>query len=110
MEIRLATTSDIEKLSKLSVRLGNVPFFPSQCKASLLLDDEGEIAGFVAVQIAWHAAGSWVREDHRKQGRTYELRRCGIGVYFAIPSNDFEKQLFAKYGHVTESFGQVRHL
>lgn len=118
MECRLASQIEIEKLSKLSVSLGNIPLFPGQCKASLLLDDDGEIAGFAAVQAAWHAAGSWVREDHRLQRQTYEmrnlldneLRRCGVGVYFALPSNDFEKQLFTKYGTVTEHLAQVRHL
>lgn len=118
MECRLANQSEIEKLSKFSVSLGNVPFFPGQCKASFLLDDEHKIIGFAAAQTAWHAAGSWVREDHRLQRRTYEmrnlldneLRRCGVGVYFALPSNDFEKQLFAKYGQVTEQIVQVRHL
>ena len=117
MECRLASQPEIEKLSKLSVSLGNVPFFKDQCIASLLVDDE-EIIGFAAVQTAWHAAGSWVKEDHRKQGHTYrlrsslenELRRKGIGVYFAIPGDDFEKQLFAKYGQVTEHLMQTRHL
>ncbi len=117
MECRLATQSEIEKLSKLSVSIGNVPFFAGQCRAAILLDEE-KIIGFAAAQAAWHAAGSWVHEHHRKQGRTYELRNClenelrrvGIGVYFAIPGNDFEKQLFAKYGQVTETVVQVRHL
>lgn len=117
MEVRPATVSDIKELSELSVRLGNIPLFPGQCKAALLLDDE-DIIGFSAVQSAWHAAGSWVHEDHRGQKHTYRLRACldnelrkaGIKVYFAIPQNDFEKQLFAKYGHTTESIVQVRHL
>lgn len=117
MEIRAVTADDIKELSALSVQLGNVPFFAGQVKAAILIDEK-EIIGFSAVQSAWHAAGSWMREDHRKQGKTYELRSCldnelrkdGIKVYFAIPSNDFEKQLFAKYGHVTEQAIQVRHL
>ena len=118
MEIRLLQPSEIEKLSKLSVALGNIPFFAGQCKAAILIDEEKNIVGFSAVQSAWHAAGSWVREDHRKQGKTYDLRSCldnelrrnGIKVYFAIPQNDFEKQLFEKYGHVTEQLVQIRHL
>lgn len=117
MEVRLFQPSEIEKLSKLSVSLGNVPFFSGQVKAAILLDEK-EIVGFAAVQSAWHAAGSWVKEEHRKQGHTYDLRNCldnelrrnGIKVYFALPGNDFEKQLFAKYGHVTEQTVQVRHL
>jgi len=118
MECRLATSNEIEKLSKLSVSLGNIPFFKDQCVASVLLDDEEKTAGFVAVQSAWHAAGSWVAEGHRLQRHTYEmrqlvdneLRRRGVGVYFAIPGKDFEKELFAKYGHTTEHLVQVRHL
>lgn len=116
-EFRLATQAEIEKLSKLSVSLGNIPFFKDQCIASVLAEGD-DILGFAAVQSAWHAAGSWMHEDHRKQGNTYklrnaldnELRRRGIGVYFAIPGNDFEKILFAKYGHTTEETIQVRHL
>jgi hypothetical protein len=119
MDCRLATEKEIQELSKLSVRLGNIPFFPGQCVASVLVEAEAdEIVGFAAVQSAWHAAGSWMHEDHRRKGRTYDLRHClenelrrkGIGVYFAIPGNDFEKELFAKYGTVTEHTVQVRHL
>jgi hypothetical protein len=117
MEVRLATDNDIERLSSLSVKTGNVPFFRGKVVASLLLD-EGEIAGFAAVQQAWHAAGSWVKEEHRKQGNTYLMRRVlenelhkqGVPVYFALPGNDFEKMLFTKYGHITEQTVQVRHL
>src|SRR5712664_596602 len=117
MEVRAATFRDMKKLSDLSVSLGNVPFMLGQCLASLLIEED-EIAGFAAVQSAWHAAGSWVKEEHRKQGHTYELRNCldtelrrlGTKVYFAIPGNDFEKTLFAKYGHTTEHTVQVRHL
>src|SRR6266436_5502419 len=101
MELRPATVSDIKELSELSVRLGNIPLLPGQSKAALLLDDE-EIIGFAAVQSAWHAAGSWIKEEHRKQGHTYrlrsyldnELRKAGIKVYFALPGSDFEKMLF----------------
>ena len=117
MECRIATPTEIEKLSKQSVLLGNIPFFKDQCIASILLDEEN-IIGFAAVQSAWHAAGSWVHEDHRKQRHTYEmrnvldneLRKRGIRVYFALPETEFQEQLFAKYGHTTEHFVQVRHL
>lgn len=117
MEVRLAVQSEIEKLSKLSVSLGNVPFFKGQCAASLLIEGE-EIVGFAATQTAHHAAGSWVKEEHRRQGKSYELRTClenelrrsGIKVYFAIPGNPFEQALFAKYGHTTEQMVQLRHL
>lgn len=117
LECRLASEKEIKALSDLSVKLGNIPFFPGQCTASILLDGE-EIIGFAATQNAQHAAGSWVHEDHRKQGHTYELRNYldnelrhrGIQVYFSIPNHDFEKELFAKYGHVTEQIVQVRHL
>src|SRR5260370_11458674 len=109
MEVRAANFRDMKKLSDLYVSLGNVPFILGQCAASLLVDDD-EIVGFAAAQSAWHAAGSWMKEEHRRQGKTYELRNCldnelrrlGIKVYFAIPNNDFERQLFAKYGQVTE--------
>lgn len=118
MECRLARPEEIEQLSKLSVSVGNVPFFPDQCKASVLLDNQEQIAGFVAVQSAWLAAGSWVREHYRRQRRTYELRqllenelrRTGAPVYLALPGNDFERELFAKYGDVTEHTVQVRKL
>ncbi len=117
MECRLATENEIEKLSKLSMSLGNVPFTAGQCMASILLDGE-EIIGFAATQTIQHAAGSWVKEDHRRQGRTYEMRQIldnalrlsGHRVYFAIPNNAFEKELFAKYGHVMEVTAQVRIL
>ena len=117
MEVRAATLQDVQRLSELSVSLGNVPFLPHRVTASLLVDDD-EIVGFAAAQMAWHAAGSWVKEEHRRKGHTYELRHClenelrgkGIPVYFAIPGTDFEKALFAKYGHVTEHIVQVRHL
>ena len=117
MECRLATKEEIEKLGKLSVKVGNIPFFKDQCVASVLLDGD-ETVGFAAVQTAWHAAGSWVKETERKQGHTYglrmvldnELRKKGVKVYFALPGNDFEKMLFEKYGHVTISAVQVRHL
>ena len=71
-----------------------------------------------AVQNAQHAAGSWVKEEFRKRGHSYELRRCldnelrrrGFTVYFALPGDDFEKHLFSKYGAVTEHLAQIRHL
>jgi GNAT superfamily N-acetyltransferase len=116
-DIKLATAEDIKKLSELSVRLGNIPLFPGQSIVSFFEDGEG-VAGFAAVQSAWHAAGSWVKEEYRRLGFSYELRsaldnelrRRGIQVYFALPGNEFEKMLFAKYGHVLEQTVQVRHL
>lgn len=117
MEVRIATLEDIATVSKLSVSLGNVPFLPDQATIALLEHDH-EIVGFAAVQNAQHAAGSWVKEEFRRQKYSYqlrheldnELRRRGFPVYFALPGNDFEKQLFAKYGTVTEHVAQVRHL
>jgi hypothetical protein len=116
-EIKIATAEDIQKLSTLSVGLGNIPFFQGQSIVSFFEDGHG-VAGFAAVQSAWHAAGSWVKETHRKQGFTYqlraalenEMRRRGIPVYFALPGNDFEKSLFKKYGHVVERMSQMRSL
>lgn len=117
MEVRIAKPEEIEKLSQLSVRLGNVPFLPNQAIVAVLEDDK-EIVGFAAVQNAVHAAGSWVKEEHRRKGHTYEMRHAldnelrtrGFGVYFALPASDFEKHLFSKYGQVTESLVQIRHL
>lgn len=121
MEVRIATPEETAKVSKLSVSLGNVPFLPAQAIVAILEHDAGEgkeIVGFAATQNAQHAAGSWVKEEFRKQKYSYELRHCldnelrrrGFSVYFALPGNDFEKQLFAKYGTVTEHAAQIRHL
>ena len=123
MEVRIATPEEIQKVSQLSIRLGNVPFLPGQAIVALLEHEkekgkEKEIVGFAAVQAAVHAAGSWVKEEYRRQRYTYqlraaldnELRHRGFGVYFAFPRNDFEKQLFAKYGLVVEHQAQIRHL
>jgi hypothetical protein len=117
MEVHIATAEETKKLSKLSVSLGNVPFFRDQSIISVL-EHEGKIVGFAAVQNALHAAGSWIEEKHRLQKHSYELRHAldnelrtrGFAVYFAMPKNDFEKHLFAKYGLVTEDRIQIRHL
>ena len=117
MEVRVATPEELMKLSQLSVSLGNVRFLPGQATVALLEHNE-EIIGFAAVQNAQHAAGSWVAEKFRRLGCSYqlrhaldqELRRRGFSVYFALPANDFEKHLFAKYGAVTEQLAQIRHL
>lgn len=117
MEIRIATPAETEKISKLSVSLGNIRFLPEQSTISLM-ENEGKIIGFAAVQNALHAAGSWVDEKHRRKGHSYqlrqaldnELRRKGFAVYFALPQNDFEKFLFAKYGQVIDHSAQIRHL
>jgi hypothetical protein len=117
MEVRIATEEEIQNLSWMSVSLGNVRFLPGQAVVALLEHDK-KIVGFAAVQAAVHAAGSWVKEEFRRKGHTYELRQCldnelrsrGIPVYFAFPNTDFEKHLFAKYGTVTEHLAQVRHL
>lgn len=117
MEVRIASPAETKALSELSVKLGNVPFFVGQSIISFL-EHNDEIVGFAAVQTAQHAAGSWVKEEFRRKKHSYELRheldnelrRRGIPVYFALPQNDFEKHLFAKYGPVTEHAVQVRHL
>lgn len=121
MDIRIATREETEKLSRLSVKLGNVPFLVDQSIIAIAEHGEGdkkEIVGFAAVQNAQHAAGSWVKEEFRRQKHSYQLRAAldnelrtrGFGVYFALPGNDFEKHLFAKYGQVTEHLAQIRHL
>jgi len=121
MEVRIATPAEIAEVSKLSVRLGNVPFVKDQAIVALLeheIEGKKAIVGFAAVQNAMHAAGSWVKEEFRGQKHTYqmravldnELRRRGFPVYFALPANEFEQHLFAKYGQVTEHLAQIRHL
>jgi hypothetical protein len=121
MEVRIATPQELANLGKISVSLGNVPFLPDQSIVALLEHGEGkdkEVVGFAAVQNAQHAAGSWVKEEFRRQKYSYELRhaldnelrRRGFSVYFALPGNAFEKQLFAKCGTVTEHAAQIRHL
>lgn len=122
MNCSIATPEQIAKLSKLSVRVGNIPFLPDHAIAAILehpdKEGKGEIVGFAAVQEGWLAAGSWVKEDFRRQGHTYEMRQClenemrrrGIRLYLALPGNDFEKHLFSKYGLVTDHAAQMRHL
>lgn len=117
MEVHIATPEETEKLSALSLAQGNIPFLAGQAIISVL-EHESKVIGFAAVQTALHAAGSWVDEKHRLQKHSYELRhaldnelrRRGFPVYFALPGNDFEKHLFAKYGMVTERLAQIRHL
>lgn len=117
MQVRIASEKEIAELSKLSVKLGNIPFVPGQAVASLL-EHKGEIVGFAATQNAQHAAGSWVKEELRHKKHSYELRHAldselrarGYRVYFSIPNHDFERDLFKKYGQVTEHLVQVRHL
>lgn len=117
-EIRIATPEEIEQLSKLSVRIGNIPLFKGKAHAAIMWDEK-EIVGFAAVQQAWHASGSWVKDDLRRHGFSYQMRNVldnhlrralGAPVYFSIPGSDFEKTLFAKYGHVIEQMAQVRSL
>lgn len=122
MEVRIATPAEVEKLSKLSVSLGNVAFSKDRSIVALMEHETGkdkkELFGFAAVDVALHAAGSWVHDKHRRQGYSYQLRTCldnelrkrGVHVYFALPANDFEKHLFQKYGAVTEQPVQIRHL
>lgn len=121
MEVRIATAEETRAVSALSVKVGNIPLFPQQSIIAVLEHgdgDEKEIVGFAALQTAQHAAGSWVKEEFRKQKHSYELRhaldnelrRRAIPVYFALPQSDFEKHLFEKYGPVTEHIVQVRHL
>lgn len=117
MTYQIAKLEEIADLSRFSVSLGNVPFLPGQCLVSTLRLGR-EVVGFAAVQNACHAAGSWVSPEHRRNGHTYQLRKClenemrskGIPLYFAVPGNDFEKELFAKYGPVSEHIVQMKRL
>lgn len=117
MKVEILTGRQILDLSELSKSLGNIPLVPGQSLASVMYDNQ-KIVGFAAVQGACHAAGSWVHPDYRGQKLTYSLRSPleaalkanGILIYFAFPGNDFEKQLFAKYGPTTEKLAQIRTL
>ena len=116
-KIVLATEQEIPRLSEFSVKVGNIPFFKDQVIASMMIQDK-EILGFAAVQSAWLAAGSWIKEDLRKNGYASEvrkvlddeLRRRNIPIYLSLPTTEFERNLFAKYGHVTERLAQIRYL
>lgn len=117
MKCVVAKPEDILRLSDLSVKVGNVPFTPGHCAASLLVNGD-EILGFAAAATALHAAGSWVHPTHRRNGWTHllraeledELRRLGIPFYFSVPNTEFERELFKKYGPVDERLVQVRSL
>lgn len=117
MEVHIATPEEMPRLSDLSISLGNIAFLTGQSIVAVLKREE-EILGFAAVQNALHAAGSWVKETERRKGYSYalrsalddELRRRGYGVYFAMPGNKFEQQLFRKYGPVEDRLIQVRTL
>lgn len=117
MKVVPAKLGDIPGLSVLSVSLGNVPFTPGHTVASLLVEGE-QVLGFAAAATALHAAGSWVHPLHRGKGWTHllradledEMRKLGVPFYFSIPNNDFEKELFKKYGPVDERLVQVRKL
>lgn len=117
MEARIVRPEETETFSEISIALGNIPFVRDQSVIAAL-EDGNELVGFAVVQNALHAAGSWVNPEARRRGHSYQLRRAlddelrrrGYSVYFALPRNDFERQLFAKYGPVTECLVQVRHL
>jgi GNAT superfamily N-acetyltransferase len=115
--IEIASGDVIKELSDFSVSVGNVRLHKGMSVASVLRE-EGRIIGFAAAAAACHAAGSYVAPSHRHQGLTYQLRKAledelrtqGVPMYFAVPANDFEKMLFAKYGPVTEKLAQVKEL
>ena len=117
IKFEIATLDEIPDLSRLSVSLGNIPLIPGQSNASVVRMG-AEIVGFAAVQAAAHTAGSWVHPDWRRQGVSRHLRivlendmrQRGITHYFSIPGNDFERQLFAKYGPVSEHVVQIKEL
>lgn len=108
---------DMERLSELSVSIGNIPLKVEDSVAAVIIADN-EIIGFAAAQQAWHAAGSWVREDMRRKGITHLLRarlerqltQRGACHYFSIPNTEFERELFKKYGPVDERIVQVKRL
>ena len=110
--------SGMKEISEFSQGVGNVPLAEGTSIAAVVRDNEGKIIAFAAVQTAVHAAGSYVAPKHRRKGLTYELRKMleselrtqGIPMYFAIPTSEFEKNLFAKYGAVVERTVQVKEL
>jgi acetyltransferase (GNAT) family protein len=118
MKLEILEGAKIEELDKLSRSLGNTPLISGSSLASVMRDENGTIVGFASVQTALHASGSWISPGYRRNGYTYELRRLlesdmrakKIPVYFAFPGNDFEKELFRKYGSVTERLAQVKEL
>lgn len=117
MIVRMATRDEMKEISDYSVRCGNIPLVQDQALSSVLMEGK-EVVGFAAVQAALHAAGSYVDPRFRGKGLTYglraelekELKRLGFPVYFALPGNDFEKMLFAKYGPVSERLAQIKEL
>ncbi len=117
MKVRIATPDETEQLNALSLAVGNIPFVRDHSIVAVLEHGE-KIVGFAATQEAMHAAGSWIDPAHRRRGLSYrmrealdqELRRRGYPVYFALPNTDFERQLFKKYGPVTERLIEIREL
>ena len=113
----MASPNDIAKVSTYSVLCGNIPLVEDQAVASVLKDGD-DLVGFAAAQVAIHAAGSYIDPRFRGRGLTYGLRsqleatlkKYGFRMYFAIPGNDFEKMLFAKYGPVQEGIVQIKDL
>jgi hypothetical protein len=118
MRVEIAKGEELKEVSEFSRAVGNIPLVEGISVASVMRDDDGKIVGFAAVQAACHAAGSYVKPEYRKQGLTYEMRRVleselksnGIPVYFALPHNKFERDLFRKYGPVKEQIVQVKEL
>jgi len=117
VRVEILEGDKIAELDALSRSLGNTPLLSHSALASVMRDKE-EIIGFAAVQSALHAAGSWINPAHRGQKYTYALRAMledemkakGFRVYFALPGNEFERTLFAKYGPVKEQVVQVKEL
>jgi GNAT superfamily N-acetyltransferase len=118
MKVEIVKGEALKEVSEFSKSIGNIPLLEATSMASVLRDDDGDIVGFAAVQAACHACGSYVKPEFRRKGLTYtlrqalesELRSQGIPMYFALPHNKFERELFKKYGPVKEQIVQVREL
>lgn len=117
MKMEIVSKGMLE-ISEFSKGVGNVPLIEGASVAAVMRDNDGKIVAFAAAQMAIHAAGSYVAPKYRGKGLTYELRKMleselrreGVPVYFALPASEFEKDLFAKYGAVTEQTVQVKEL
>ena len=115
--MHIATPEETAKLNALATSVGGNPFVPNHSIVAVL-EQQKKIVGFCGAQEAMHAAGSWLRSDLRGRRLSYsmrealdqELRRRGYPVYFALPNSEFERELFKKYGPVTERLIEIREL
>jgi hypothetical protein len=117
MRLEVLKGDAVMELDELSRSVGNNEMIPGLCIASALKEDS-RIIGFANVRVVCHAGGSYVHPDYRLRGLSYRLRESlenalreeKVTRYFAIPGNDFERDLFRKYGPVEEKMVQIKCL